>query len=523
MDNSRYFSESNISSVLIIPHAVLSVIATVFIVLRVWTSRYITKTPSTVDEWVSIAVLLINHALLISEGVCVHYGYGQNIIKVMKEYGGPSDFLRTFIACEITYGLSCAVSKIAVLTMYYRIFSTSRLLRYSTWVMSAMIASWGVAVVFVSIFSCNPIRGFWDKTIASRCIDTNKFYVGITIPNIMFDFATVALPVCEVWKLQMRREKKWAITSIFLLGGSVVLASIARLVLFLIYQTSQNPTQTIIFGHLASSSEVCLAIIGACLPSCAPLLKQWLQRFVSTVQDDSNSTSDKGNKATLVTIGQKRSRGHVSVNAKRDNDQGSFERLNDNGSFQGSTDGLYTDGARSPIGNGKSGAWNQVHIRSSFYCLFFEFSKSPSYSFLNIMYSCRFIAVATLIGSYVASPCKPHASFSTTTIATFSTIEATLTTDTTDSWNAIETTTVFADTTTIGTHEASTWSTEVLTFESTTTVEPTINTAAIETTTTVEPTATTETTKNVELTTTTTAVDAPTPLATFTLKVSNSV
>ncbi|KAK6721198.1 hypothetical protein SNK04_000092 [Fusarium graminearum] len=139
------------------------------------------------------------------------------------------------------------------------------------------------------------------------------------------------------------------------------------------------------------------------------------------------------------------------------------------------------------------------------------------------MYSCRFIAVATLIGSYVASPCKPHASFSTTTIATFSTIEATLTTDTTDYWNAIETTTVFADTTTIGTHEASTWSTEVLTFESTTTVEPTINTAAIVTTTTVEPTATTETTKNVELTTTTTAVDAPTPLATFTLKVSNSV
>lgn len=85
------------------------------------------------------------------------------------------------------------------------------------------------------------------------------------------------------------------------------------------------------------------------------------------------------------------------------------------------------------------------------------------------MYNRRFIAITTLIGSCVASPCKPHSSFGITTIATFSTIEATSTTDTTDSWSAIETT------------------------------------------------------KNVELMTTTTAVDTPTPLATFTLKVSNSV
>lgn len=87
---------------------------------------------------------------------------------------------------------------------------------------------------------------------------------------------------------------------------------------------------------------------------------------MSTVQDDSNGTSDKGNKATLVTIGQKRSRGHVSANTKQDNDQGSFERLDDNGSFQGSTDGLYTDGARSVVGNGKPGAWNQVHVKRDF-------------------------------------------------------------------------------------------------------------------------------------------------------------
>ncbi|RGP76824.1 hypothetical protein FLONG3_5067 [Fusarium longipes] len=316
MDDASYFSESDVSGVLIIPHTVLSIIATVFVALRIWTARHITKTKASVDEWVSIVALLMNHALLIFEGICVHYGYGQNIVKVMTEYGGVSNFLRTFIGCEITYGLSCSLSKIAVLAMYYRIFSASRLLRYCTWIMATMIAGWSIAVVTVS---------------------------RITIPNIMFDIATVVLPVREVWKLQMDRDKKWAITSIFLLGGSVVLASIARLVLFLIYKSSSNVTQVIIFGHMASSAEVCLAIIGACLPSCAPLLKNALQRFVSTVRDDQGVTEDT-KKSGLVTIGQKRSRGLVDGTLNGDDMHGSFERLDDNGSFQDSpVNGLLLD------------------------------------------------------------------------------------------------------------------------------------------------------------------------------------
>lgn len=34
----------------------------------------------------------------------------------------------------------------------------------------------------------------------------------------MFDILTVAVPIHEVWRLQMGREKKLAITGVFLLG-----------------------------------------------------------------------------------------------------------------------------------------------------------------------------------------------------------------------------------------------------------------------------------------------------------------
>ncbi|KAG4291663.1 hypothetical protein FPRO06_12916 [Fusarium proliferatum] len=278
MENNTYFSETSIANILIIPHAVLSFVVTVFVGLRIWTSRYIAKTRAPIEEWVSVAALIANHLFLISEGIAVHFGYGENIIVVTNEYGGVSHFLR--------------------------------------------------------------------------------FYIGITIPNILFDIGTVVLPIREVWHLQFKRDKKWAITTIFLLGGSVVLASIARLVLFLIYKDSQNPTQAILFGHLASSVEVCLAIIAACLPSCAPLLKRMIGSLITTVRSSGQGNTEDSKKGTLVTIGHKHSRTAIISRTHRDNDlEGSFERLDDNGSLQGSTDDLYINGSQET--DNKSGKWNR--------------------------------------------------------------------------------------------------------------------------------------------------------------------
>ncbi|RYC79260.1 hypothetical protein BFJ63_vAg17860 [Fusarium oxysporum f. sp. narcissi] len=370
MDDVTYFSNANVGSVLIIPHAIFSAIATLFVGLRLYTARYVTKNEWCTDEYGSIIALVANHIMLISEGISVSLGLGSNIVKIQTEFpGGLSSFLKSILGIECAYGLACPLSKMAVLAMYYHIFSTSRLLRYCTWVMASMMAGWGIAVVGVSIFTCTPVHGFWDKSIPSKCIDSTRFYIGITIPNIIFDVCTVVLPVREVWKLQMGRDKKWALTTIFLLGGSVVLASIARLVLFFIYQPGSGPSgnnisQTVLFPHTASAIETCLAIIGACLPPCAPLLKRVLSRVVTTVTRDTSSgkTDDRSNFGTLVTIGKISNRAGVTSKRHRDDDvEGSFERLDDNGSLQGSTDGLYVDGSGRT--NKKKGSRPQIHVR----------------------------------------------------------------------------------------------------------------------------------------------------------------
>ncbi|KXH49004.1 hypothetical protein CSAL01_08515 [Colletotrichum salicis] len=147
---------------------------------------------------------------------------------------------------------------------------------------------------------------------------------------------------------------------------SVVLASVARLILFAIYRpgqgtTGNNISQTVIIRHAASAVETCLAIIGACLPPCAPLFRRWLGGVVSVVSSGdrygSRSARKKGldaqgkssaskNFNALVTIGKMSNRGggHIKRSKEEDDLDGSFERLEDSNSLQGSTDGLYVNG-----------------------------------------------------------------------------------------------------------------------------------------------------------------------------------
>ncbi|KAH0420199.1 hypothetical protein CcaCcLH18_14135 [Colletotrichum camelliae] len=86
MDNVTYSSESSVASILIVPHAVFSVIATLLVGLRIYSARVVTKSSWTFDEHVAIAALIANHIMLISEGVAVNYGLGTEMTKILTEF-----------------------------------------------------------------------------------------------------------------------------------------------------------------------------------------------------------------------------------------------------------------------------------------------------------------------------------------------------------------------------------------------------------------------------------------------------
>ena len=84
----------------------------------------------------------------------------------------------------------------------------------------AFVVAWGIAVILVTIFLCKPVQAVWDKTIAGeQCYNLGHFVIGTNVPNIIADAAIIALPVPQIWKLQLSRGRKVGLVAIFLLAA----------------------------------------------------------------------------------------------------------------------------------------------------------------------------------------------------------------------------------------------------------------------------------------------------------------
>lgn len=122
------------------------------------------------------------------------------------------------MASEILYSITLSATKISILLLYRSIFPGRRF-AMATNIVAAFVIAWGVACILVSIFSCNPVHGFWDLTIPSKCINTRDFFIGNSVPNICMDVAILTLPIRNVWHLQLPFQQKLVISGLFLLGG----------------------------------------------------------------------------------------------------------------------------------------------------------------------------------------------------------------------------------------------------------------------------------------------------------------
>lgn len=116
---------------------------------------------------------------------------------------------------QIFYVLGPPSVKLSLLFLYWRIFEHSRFLRL-VYGMIGLIMVWAIIMTFLSIFNCKPISAFW--TTKGTCFDFRQFAIGYAIVNIITDFAVWLMPIPSVWKIQLPRAQKIALSLIFALG-----------------------------------------------------------------------------------------------------------------------------------------------------------------------------------------------------------------------------------------------------------------------------------------------------------------
>lgn len=201
----------------------LGVLASVTIALRFW-ARRLSGLGACCDDWLALFALLVHHglgALVIVAYLQWDVGFDLPVLISTASWASMEQLKLIFIT-TILYGTASTSIRLSVIIFFLRIFPT-QIVKRGAYVLTLLCIAWFIAVEGLYLGMCQPIAYMWDNSIkGGKCLDAK---LGIIIPatfNVIIDAATVLLPIREVIKLHLSREKKLFIVGIFCIGGLCV-------------------------------------------------------------------------------------------------------------------------------------------------------------------------------------------------------------------------------------------------------------------------------------------------------------
>ncbi|EGU73731.1 hypothetical protein FOXB_15755 [Fusarium oxysporum f. sp. conglutinans Fo5176] len=196
------------------------------------------------------------------------------------------------------YGLGKHVSAInsetgSLYLRYYRLLAIQQMKTVYK-VAILIVSGWALAQLFISIFACWPVQGFWDKTVEARCIPNQPQWYINAAGNILTDVIVLLLPLPAIRSLRLPRNQKLILAGIFSLGflsvlnllsSTVIANSSSTVILSAIrikyLQEFEDFTWEHVESHLWSMAELTSAPICASLPKLRPFVIHYFPDFAS--------------------------------------------------------------------------------------------------------------------------------------------------------------------------------------------------------------------------------------------------
>lgn len=146
-------------------------------------------------------------------------GVGRHTVYQLSKDPAPiGTSLKLAVLQEFLYAISITFPKLAIITLYLRIF-LGKWLRRITWLAGVVIALNGISIVITILALCRPISYRWNPAMHGHCGDRMAFYRFASIPNIASDVAVLLLPLPTLFKLKMSSQKKAGVILTFLTGS----------------------------------------------------------------------------------------------------------------------------------------------------------------------------------------------------------------------------------------------------------------------------------------------------------------
>ncbi|KAK4041921.1 hypothetical protein C8A01DRAFT_34028 [Parachaetomium inaequale] len=277
--------------------AVFTALPIIAVVLRFW-ARTIKHNGLAADDYLILPGLLFSVGLSVNNIVAVALGNLGGHIHTDDAGNIVFDdtltiFLQTEFATQLLSVLSLVFTKLSIVVFYRRIFR-GKVFSIISSILLGVVAAWGVAFFFATLFECMPIPMVWKTLFGTPdhqavCYNYLPMFWATAISNMIIDVVILALPMPFVWRLNMPRRQRAAVSAIFLLGAFVVGISIARIHFFFLssdsYANAMDITVNIAPTLYWTVIEAAIAVVSACLPTLRPLFAgislEALQDFAS--------------------------------------------------------------------------------------------------------------------------------------------------------------------------------------------------------------------------------------------------
>ena len=179
----------------------------------------------------------------------------------------------------------------SILLFILRVFP-ERKFRQIVYGVCAICMAYGISFIVATALQCWPAQWAWEQVDESKgpgqCNNIHLQGWISAICNIVIDLIMLALPLRNLWNLQMKMKKKLMIMLMFSLGIFVTIISVIRLHSLVKFANSQNITWDYTEPAWWSTLEIHIGIICACLPAARQL---FITMGVGALKTGSNSAS----------------------------------------------------------------------------------------------------------------------------------------------------------------------------------------------------------------------------------------
>ena len=120
----------------------------------------------------------------------------------------------------IIYSPTFLTARLSILLQLRRIFAPSRKtpIFWFIIILRVLNALYYTASLISAIFSCNPIRKFWNPLEEGSCINFNGNILASAVFNLCSDVMMLVLPLYATLRLKMVTRRKVSICSVFAVG-----------------------------------------------------------------------------------------------------------------------------------------------------------------------------------------------------------------------------------------------------------------------------------------------------------------